>query len=119
MVGTLQEFIQNLNPSPEKTDFCSGSLGYITNTNDHAFWGDYTYDPSNGQIQFTNLESREQVVDLEELGTYTVYDKMFISEDFLYEIISCHFMMETASIEGSTMIRLFERRNDENVIWYD
>lgn len=119
MAGTIQEFVQNLNPSPGKTDFCNGSLGYITNINDHAFWGDYTYDPSNGRIQFANLESREQIVDLGELGTYSVYDKMFIREDFLYEIISCHFLMETGSVEGSSMIRLFERRKTEGNNWYD
>lgn len=119
MVGTLQEFIQNLNPSPEKTNFCSGSLGYITHINDHAFWGEYTYDPSNGQIQFFDLESRAQEVDLEELGTYTVYDKYFINPDYLYEIISCHFLMETSSVEGQSRIRLFERRNSEGDIWHD
>ncbi|MEX2591515.1 MAG: hypothetical protein WD426_01990 [Anditalea sp.] len=117
--GTLQEFIQNLNPSPGKTDFCSGSLGYITNTNNHAFWGNYTYDPSNSQIQFTNLESRAQEVDLGELGTYTVYDKMFIREDFLYELISCHFLMETGSVEGSSIIRIFEREKRPSNNWYD
>lgn len=119
ILGGMEEFVQNLNPNPEKSNFCSGSLAYITNNTVHAFWGNYTYDHSNGRIQFANLESRLQQVDLGELGTYPVYDKMFISEHFLYEIISCHFLMETASIEGSSMIRLFERRKTGDNAWYD
>lgn len=118
MVGTLQEFIQNLNPSPGKTNFCNGSLGYITHTTDHAFWGNYTYDPSNGRIQFPNLESRAQEVYLGDLGTYTVYDKYFINPNFLYEIISCHFLMETGSVEGKSIIRFFERRTSPDD-WVD
>lgn len=117
--GGMREFVQNLDPNPGNSDFCGGQLGYISNNSDHAFWGNYTYNPSNGRIQFANLESRLQQVDLGELGTYPVYDKMFISENFLYEMISCHFLMETASVEGSSIIRLFERRKAESEKWYD
>lgn len=110
--GGLREYIRNLDPKPEKTDFCTGAISYIIHTKDHLFWGDYTFDPSNGRIQLSNLESHSHEVDLGVLGTYIEYDKMFINSNYLYEIVSDHFLMETGSVEGTSTIRLFERRGN-------
>lgn len=117
-VGTLDVDIQNIDPS--ESDFCNGKPSYNNSGRDHAFWGDYTYDPSSGQVQLTNLEVRSREVYLEELDmTVTEYDWCFLSADYLYEIISCHFLMETSSIEGATVIRIFERRANPDTKWYD
>ena len=116
--GGLMEITQNIDPS--ESDFCNGEPGYVYSFRDHLFWGDYTYNPSNGQVQLSNLESRSQEIYLDAIDlTVTEYDKYFISPDFLYEIISCHFLMETSSVEGQSRIRLFERRKGEGDTWYD
>jgi len=116
-VGILDLTIQNIDPS--ESDFCNGSPDYNISKRDNIFWGDYTYNPSNGRVQLANIEVRSQDVYLEELGmTFTEYDMCFLNENFLYEIVSCHFLMETSFIEGTTYIRVFERRGDRDTEWY-
>lgn len=106
--GELEEYVQNLNPSPEETNFCTGNLLYNIDVRENLFWGDYTFDASSGLLEFQNLESRVTLVDF--FGQeYPWYDQMFISESAKYEVIGCHYLMETSSREGASVIRLFER----------
>lgn len=115
--GGLGESTQNIDPS--ESDFRNGIPEYVRRITDHLFWGNYTYNPSDGKIQFSNLETREQEIYLDELDlTVTQYDKCFLEPQYLYEIISCHFLMETSNVEGQSKIRLFER-NGGGSTWYD
>lgn len=109
--GTLQEYVQNLNPKPEVTNFCTGDLEYLISIRDNEFWGDYTFDAASGELQFQNLESKVTYVEL--FGqTYPQYDKMFINVSAKYEVIGCQYLKESSNIEGSATIRIFERVGD-------
>jgi hypothetical protein len=111
ITGALQEYVQNLNPKPEVTNFCTGDLEYLISIRDNEFWGDYTFDASSGILQFKNLESKVTFVEL--FGqNYPQYDKMFINVSAKYEVFGCHYLMETSNIEGSATIRIFERVGD-------
>lgn len=121
--GVMIETTQNIDPS--ESDFCNGEPSYIHRTNENVFWGEYTYNAANRTITLNNLESLEREVYLEELDYYVkTYDKFYISSMATYEIISCHFLLETTSVEGMKRQRLFERTrktNDdgEETPWYD
>lgn len=111
ITGTLQEYVQNLNPKPEESNFCTGELDYLISTRNNEFWGEYTFDASSGSLQFKDLESKVTYVEL--FGnTYPQYDKMFISVAAKYEVFGCRYLKETSTLEGSSTIRIFERVAD-------
>lgn len=124
MAGQLIEQTQNLDYS--ESDFCTGEAAYVRNTSENFFWGEYEYLPAQRQVIFNTIESTQREICFEELGGFCVdvFDKFYITGEAHYEILSCHFMIETSFVEGQKRDRLFERREGEvdaaeYAYWYD
>jgi hypothetical protein len=125
MTGELIEQTQNINPI--ESDFCSKTPAYFQRTRYNKYKGTYTYNTTTGNVTFTSLEVGQTPVFVPQTGiTYYEYDKCYLKLNVEYEMVSCSYLIETVTIEGQTIERIFERRstpisgeNGEYAIWFD
>lgn len=119
MVGVLLILNQSLHY--QSSNFCTLNAGYSTTEQDNFYWGKWDYNSASRLLTFTEIQSRLRSVYVPESDIYIdQYDQVFLGQHNNYEVISCHFILETTSTEGGGTggrTRLFERENNPG--WKD
>lgn len=106
---------------PKGTDFCTGRPGYSARSSGAYTAGTYSMSPANGFETFYEIVIEDiqwTLDDAVNLGYSPFTQVNTQNPDFEYYLGS-HFYIERLNVEGSTILRVFETKEEGKPEWFD